>query len=121
MNENCIFCKIIKNEIPSKKYFENDNFLAIFDINPIAENHLILMSKNHYENINQMDDKEWCAFMFLAKTLAEKIVNEIKAEGYNLLINQGEAGQSLVKHRPHCHIVPRFLNDKIKIDPRNNA
>ena len=57
-------------------------------------------------------------FMKCARLLAEKITEESMAEGYNLLINQGEAGQSLVKHRPHCHIIPRFLNDKIKIDPR---
>ncbi len=59
--------------------------------------------------------------MSLARMLAEKIVAETRADGYNLLINQGEAGQSLVKHRPHCHIVPRFLNDDIKIDPRDDA
>ena len=53
------------------------------------------------------------------REIAEKIKLELKADGYNLLINDGKAGESLVKHRPHCHILPRFLNDEFKMDPRN--
>jgi len=53
-----------------------------------------------------------------AREIAEKIKQELKADGYNLLINDGEAGESLVKHRPHCHILPRFLDDGFKMDPR---
>ncbi len=56
--EDCIFCKIIESIIPSEKYYEDDGFLAIFDINPISKNHIVLMSKNHYENVSQMDNEE---------------------------------------------------------------
>jgi histidine triad (HIT) family protein len=119
IDPNCIFCKISQNEIPSKKYFEDNNFLAFFDIKPIVKNHIVFISKNHYENISEMPDLEWKDFMLKAREIADKLIKEINADGYNLLLNQGEAAQSLVKHRPHCHIIPRYIDDKIKIDPRN--
>jgi len=115
---DCIFCKIIKGEIPSKKYYEDDNFLAIFDINPISKGHLVVFSKNHYSNVEEMPDKEWQKICSLARDLAEEHIKKIKADGYNLLINQGEAAQSGVAHRAHIHIIPRYFGDGFKIDPR---
>jgi len=119
IDPDCIFCKLAQNTIPSKKYFEDDSFLAFFDINPITENHVVCISKNHYKNAYEMAEEEWSDFMIKVKRVAEKLVKEINADGYNLMLNQGEAAESLVKHRPHCHIVPRYFNDNIKIDPRN--
>jgi len=69
LKKDCIFCKIIKGEIPSKKYYEDDNFLAIFDINPISEGHLVIFSKNHYSNTKEMPEKEWQEFCILARNL----------------------------------------------------
>jgi histidine triad (HIT) family protein len=118
-DQNCIFCKIAQEIIPSKKYFENNDFIAFFDINPIANNHLVCISKNHYKNNNEMSNQEWESFMEIVRTIAEKLIKENNADGYNLLINQGEAAESAIAHRPHCHIIPRYFNDNIKIDPRN--
>lgn len=118
LKADCIFCKIAKGEIPAKKYFEDDNFMAIFDINPIAEGHLVVFSKNHCDNVKEMPEKEWRDICSLARNLAEKLVRERGFDGYNLLINQGEAAQSGIAHRPHIHIVPRRFGDRIKIDPR---
>lgn len=118
LDPNCIFCKIIKGEIPSQKYYEDDNFLAIFDISPISEGHFVLFSKNHYANVGEMPKEEWQKICSLARDLAEKHIKEIKADGYNLLINQGEAAQSGIAHRPHIHVIPRYFKDGIKIDPR---
>ena len=117
-NPNCIFCKIIQGKIPAKKYYEDDNFLAIYDIQPISEGHIVLFSKNHYSNVNDMPEEEWQTMVVLARKLAEKEMKELKTDGYNLLINQGEAAQSGVAHRPHIHIIPRRFDDGIKIDPR---
>lgn len=119
LDNNCVFCKIVKGEIPCNKYYENDNFLAIFDIHPIAQGHLVLFSKNHCANISEMPEQEWQEICKLARELAEKQMKELRANGYNLMINQGEAAQSEVAHRPHIHIVPRYFNDNIKIDPRS--
>jgi len=118
LDPNCVFCKIIKGEIPAKKYYEDDNFLAIYDIHPISKGHIILFSKNHYSNTKDMPQEEWERMTVLARNLAEKEMKELKADGYNILINQGEAAQSEVAHRPHIHIIPRRFNDGLKIDPR---
>ena len=118
LKDDCVFCKIAKGEIPAKKYYEDDNFLAIYDINPISEGHLIVFSKNHHTNISEMPDEEWQKMIILARKLADKQMKEIKTDGYHLLINQGEAAQSGVAHRPHIHIIPRRFSDGLKIDPR---
>ncbi|HOK17414.1 MAG TPA: HIT domain-containing protein [Candidatus Paceibacterota bacterium] len=118
LDNNCIFCKIIEGEIPSQKYYEDNNFLAIYDINPISEGHLVIFSKNHYKNISEMPEDEFKRICLKARELAEKQMKEIKSDGYHLLINQGEAAQSGVPHRPHIHIIPRRFGDGIKIDPR---
>jgi len=115
---DCIFCKIIKGEIPAKKYYEDNNFLAIFDINPISEGHIVLFSKFHTTHLSEMAESEWKEIMSLARKLAEREKEELKSDGYHLLINQGEAAQSGVPHRPHVHIIPRRFNDGLKIDPR---
>jgi len=112
LKEDCIFCKIIKGEIPSKKYYEDDGFLAI------SKGHFVLFSKNHYANTEEMPEQEWKNICNLARSLAEKHIKEIKADGYNLLINQGEVAQSGIAHRAHVHIIPRYFNDGLKIDPR---
>jgi histidine triad (HIT) family protein len=58
LDQDCIFCKISQGVIPSKKYFEDEKFLAFFDINPITENHLVFIAKNHYKNLNEMSRQE---------------------------------------------------------------
>ena len=118
LNPNCIFCKIIAGEVEAEKYYEDDEFLAIYDINPIIEGHLVVFSKNHYFNIEEMPQKEWEKLMSISRELAEKEMKELKADGYHLLINQGKAAQSEVEHRPHIHIIPRRFGDNLKIDPR---
>ena len=118
LKDNCVFCKIIRGEIPSQKYYEDEKFLAFYDINPISKGHLVVISKNHYDNVGEMPDEEWKQLMSLARRLAEQEKEELGADGYHLLINQGEAAQSVVVHRPHIHIIPRRFGDGLKIDPR---
>ncbi len=118
LKDNCVFCKIIKGEIPSKKFYEDKDFIAIYDAQPIVPGHLVVFSKNHYDNISEMPTEEWFKFMVKVREIAEDEKRELVADGYNLLINQGEAAQSGIAHRPHCHIIPRYLGDGIKIDPR---
>lgn len=118
IDPNCIFCKIILGDIPSKKYYEDDSFVAIFDIQPIAPNHLLVFSKNHYTSISEMPREEWLLLNAKARELAEKLKNELKADGYNYMIYNGEAAESAVPHRPHIHIIPRYFNDGLHLDPR---
>jgi histidine triad (HIT) family protein len=115
---NCIFCKIIAGTIPAEKYYEDEGFLAIFDIQPIAPKHLLVFSKNHYIDIATMPLEEWLLLNTKARELAEKLKSELRADGYNYMIYNGEAAESAVPHRPHIHIIPRYFNDGLHLDPR---
>lgn len=115
---NCIFCKIIAGKIPANKYYEDNSFLAIFDIQPIAPNHLLIFSKNHYTSTKEMPEEEWLLLHTKARELAEKLTSELHADGYNYMIYNGEAAESGIPHRPHIHIIPRYFKDGLHLDPR---
>lgn len=120
--ENCIFCKIVNNDIPSKKVFENDKFLAFLDIFPILEGHTIIIPKKHFRNIEDIDDSTLAELYLLVKKIATRIHKSLKLEGYNILQNNFKAAGQEINHI-HIHIIPRKMNDKrfsIKI-PRDQA
>ncbi len=101
--ENCIFCKIIKGEIPSAKVFENDNLIAFKDINPKALVHILIVPKKHIESVKHLEsaDKELVGELFLA---AQKIAKDKNLQGYKLVINVGREGGQLVDHL-HLHLL----------------
>lgn len=115
---NCVFCKIVAGEIPSQKVFEDERFLAIKDIKPIAHGHTVVMSKNHYVNGEDMPDGESGDLFNLAKKLAPKVVTEVGVDGYVISAFSNEKAQSTVPHRYHLHIVPRKEGDQLYLDPR---
>ncbi|BCS54665.1 histidine triad nucleotide-binding protein [Geobacter sp. SVR] len=100
--ENCIFCKIIRNEIPSKKVFEDDRLLVIEDIGPKAPLHLLFIPKVHFSNCLDMADShdELVGYIFRK---AGEIAREkgVADSGFRLVQNNGElAGQSVF----HLHV-----------------
>lgn len=114
----CIFCRIVVGEVPSTKVFEDNEILAIKDINPISTGHIVIFSKKHFEETARLPSDDLGDLFKKTVELAEKIKAEEKADGYNILLSEGEAAQSAVPHRPHLHIIPRKFGDNLKIDPR---
>ncbi len=116
----CIFCEIIKGNIPSSKIYEDDNYLAILDISQTTYGHTLVMPKKHYDNFLQMPENEAGELMSLVNTLANKIVSKLDAKGCNILINTNEvAGQSVL--HTHVHIIPRYdLNDTVSFSFKEN-
>lgn len=100
--ENCIFCKIIAGEIPSKKLYEDENILAFYDIEPQAPVHVLIIPKRHFTNILEADGK---TILNMHKAAAD-IVNTLglAERGFRLVINTGEDGQQSVKHL-HMHLL----------------
>ena len=120
--KDCIFCKIAEGEIPSKKLFENDLNLAFLDISPISKGHTIIISKNHYKNLEEIPDYELTEIYKVVKNLAIKIRTKLKIVGYNVLQNNYAAAGQVINHF-HVHIIPRNFEDEkfqIKI-PRTQA
>lgn len=106
---DCIFCKIIKGEIPSEKVFENDKVVAFNDINPKAKVHVLIVPKEHIESVKHIDEshKDLIGEMFLA---AQKIANGKGLAGYKLVVNVGRDGGQLVDHL-HMHLLSGNVPD----------
>ena len=120
--EDCIFCKIVKKEIPSKVVFENEKSLAFLDIFPINEGHTVIIPKNHYKNIEDIPEDELTELFKVIKNIAILIHKQLKIDGYNILQNNFEAAGQIIMHF-HVHIIPRNKTDekfKLKI-PRDQA
>lgn len=102
---DCIFCKIIKKEIPSEIVYEDDKFLAFKDIDPKARIHLLIIPKRHIPSVNDLrvEDKELIGELILtAKAIAKE--QKIDQTGYRLIFNNGrDSGQS-VDHL-HLHLM----------------
>jgi histidine triad (HIT) family protein len=110
---NCIFCKIIKKEIPSDIVYEDENFIAFLDINPINKGHTLVVPKEHSTNLYDMSDKIAKEIFPLIKKLATAIKKAVGAEGINIGMNNEAAAGQLVMHS-HIHIMPRFKGDGLR-------
>ena len=116
----CIFCEIVKGNIPSSKVYEDDNYLAILDLSQTTLGHTLVMPKKHYDNFLEMDSKEAGELMSAVNTVAKKVVKNLGASGCNILNNTNEVAGQTVMHT-HVHIIPRYSkDDSIKIDFSEN-
>lgn len=112
--ENCIFCKIVNGEIGSNTVYEDENFKAIMDIAPSAMGHVIVVAKNHAEDIFEMTEDDLSKALIVARKVARAVKAATGCDGINILQNNGVAAGQTVFHY-HIHIVPRFDNDEVKI------
>lgn len=97
---DCIFCKIVKGEIPSHKVYEDDDVFAFLDIHPINTGHALVIPKEHVPVFHEMDDATYDAVMRAAKKIASKIQATIKPLRVGLMIVGWD-----VPHT-HVHVVP---------------
>ena len=109
LDDNCLFCKIIKGEIPSYTVYENDNVKAFMDINPMSKGHLLVIPKNHYTNLFDVDKEVLRQIDELICETYPRLKEKLGAEGLTRIQNN-ELGQE-VKHY-HMHLIPRYKNDK---------
>lgn len=109
MND-CLFCKIVKGEIPSQKIYEDDLTYAFLDVTPVNPGHTLVVPKNHAVNILDAEEKEICALSATVKKIAPKIIKAVGTEAFNLAVNNGSVAGQMVPHL-HFHIIPRFPDD----------
>lgn len=103
MDEKCIFCKIIRKELPSNIVYENEKVIAFPDINPKTPVHILIVPKEHIANINEVKDTAIFSDLFQAvKDIAEK--EGIREQGYRIIVNTGKNGGQLVDHL-HMHLL----------------
>jgi len=116
MND-CIFCKIIKGEIPSAKVYEDDKVYAFLDIMPVNPGHTLVIPKKHSENIFDTDDGDLKAIAVALKKVSIAVKKGVKADGINIGQGNGRAAGQAVFHL-HFHIMPRFENDGLEMFPQ---
>ncbi len=114
---DCIFCKIIKDEIPSDKIYEDKKVLAFLDIAPVNPGHTLIVSKEHYEDLLETPEDVLETLIVTTKKLSSKIKEAVKADGINIGINVKSAAGQAVPHI-HIHIMPRFKNDNLHLFPQ---
>ncbi len=110
MDQDCLFCKIVAGEIPSYKIFEDDDFMAITDIQPVNLGHALLIPKAHYKNLFDLPDRLLGGLGVHLQKLALAIKTATAADGINLGMNNETAAGQLIFHA-HFHIIPRFTGD----------
>ncbi|OGD67142.1 hypothetical protein A2442_01965 [Candidatus Campbellbacteria bacterium RIFOXYC2_FULL_35_25] len=108
--KDCLFCKIIKGEIPCTKVYEDEKTLAFLDINPTNIGHTLVIPKNHSRNIFDIKKEDLESVYNTSQRIAQAIKNSLGVDGVNIISNNESAAGQLVFHT-HIHIVPRLEND----------
>ncbi|OYT43514.1 MAG: HIT family hydrolase [Candidatus Aenigmarchaeota archaeon ex4484_56] len=107
---DCIFCKIVSNEIPTTKIYEDENTLAFLDINPCSPGHTVIIPKKHYQKLEEMSEEEVKKLFGVIYKLIKPVLKGVNSTNCNIGINNGKCAGQEVPH-VHFHIIPRFEND----------
>ncbi|MBI2542086.1 HIT family protein [Candidatus Woesearchaeota archaeon] len=118
--KQCVFCQIVAGKIQSRKIFEDENVLAILDINPANPGHILLLTKEHYSIMPQLPDDEIAHVFMAAKSLSNSMLRGIEVQGTNIIVANGVAAGQRAQHFM-AHIIPRKENDGINfVLPQNS-
>jgi len=116
-NTDCIFCKIVRGEIPCAKVLETDTVLAFLDIAPVNKGHVLLIPKAHHADIWELPAALSPDLMTALRKIALAQKTSLGAEGVNIGMNNGAAAGQLVMHA-HWHLIPRFEKDGLSAWPQ---
>ena len=111
-DENCIFCKLANGDIPTATLYEDDDFRVILDAGPASKGHALILPKEHYKNLYELDDETAAKALVLAKKMITKLTDVLGCDGYNIVQNNGEVAGQTVFHF-HIHLIPRYEGDKV--------
>lgn len=108
--KDCIFCKIVRGEVPAYKIYEDEEILAFLDINPVHEGHTLVIPKDHFENIYTLPQETLARLTLATQKVAIAVKNGVEASGINIVMNNEHDAGQLVFHA-HLHVIPRAQND----------
>ena len=118
--DDCIFCKIVKGDIPSYKVYEDEYCFAFLDVQPISRYHTLVVPKKHYENLYDVPEDVYQQVMKATKNVVDMYRDKLGIVNTQLFNNSGPLTLQTVFHF-HMHIVPRTEEDKhqFKLDVRS--
>jgi histidine triad (HIT) family protein len=105
MSESCAFCKIVRNEAPASRVYEDENVIAFLSIRPINIGHTLVVPKKHYKNIYEIPEEEVAYLYKIVKKITHAVKKAEDAEGIRIVQNNGEAAGQVIFHM-HVHIIP---------------
>lgn len=111
-DENCIFCKLANGDIPTATLYEDDDFRVILDAGPASKGHALILPKEHYKNLYELDDEIAAKALVLAKKMITRLTDVLGCDGYNIVQNNGEVAGQTVFHF-HIHLIPRYEGDEV--------
>ena len=105
--DDCIFCKLANGIIPTNHLYEDDVVKVIFDVSPASKGHVLVLPKEHYDNIYSLDDDTASHIFQVAVKIAKAMKESLHIDGLNIVQNNGEAAGQTVFHF-HLHVIPRY-------------
>ena len=111
-DSTCIFCKIANGEIPSATLYEDEMFRVILDLGPASKGHALILPKNHFADLLELDEATSSKVLALAAKIGAAMKKSLKCDGFNLVQNNGLAAGQTVFHF-HMHRIPRYKGDQV--------
>ncbi|MBU0456828.1 MAG: HIT domain-containing protein [Nanoarchaeota archaeon] len=108
--QQCIFCQIISDKVPSKKIYEDESCVAVLDINPAAKGHMFILPKEHYIVMPQIPDKIVSRMFLVARNLSQVLLKVLRVDGTNIFVANGLAAGQRSQHFM-IHLIPRKAED----------
>ncbi len=108
--KECVFCKIVSGEVPAVKVYEDSEILAFMDIKPNHKGHVLVIPKDHIENIYGLSAELSARLMIATQKIAVAVKNGVDADGVNIVMNNESAAGQIIWHA-HMHIIPRYNED----------
>ena len=111
---DCIFCKVVAGEIPGEVVDSDDRTVTVMDINPATRGHVVVIPREHAENVVDVSDEDLAATMIAAKRMVERMQRTLAPAGFNVLSNMGREAWQSVFHF-HVHVIPRYADDPLQL------
>jgi histidine triad (HIT) family protein len=111
-DSSCVFCRIIRRELPCAKIYEDEKTLAFLDLAPIQPGHTLLVPKTHAPTLLDLEPGYGEALLRAMRVIGLAMRDELRADGFNCLQNNFPAAGQVVMHL-HWHVIPRFIQDKL--------
>ena len=116
----CIFCRIVRGEIPCHEIYSTDTVLAFLDIAPVAAGHALIIPKAHHDTLFDLPPDTGRDLTLALQAVGKGVMDFTKAQGVNVGMNVFEAAGQLVFHA-HYHLIPRYDGDGLKLWPQTPA
>ena len=111
---NCIFCKVVAGEIPGEVVDSDERTVTVMDINPATRGHVVVIPRDHTENLLAVSEEDLTATMNAARRMVERMRDTLAPAGFNILNNMGRAAWQSIFHF-HVHVIPRYEDDPLQL------